>query len=662
MNILNKVFLEHFHNASNSEEFVQLFQNQYSEISVNEETKKKLQKLYAIFKQKWIQSSRHNERFLTKNEEFLNRTFTIQEDEIEDSDVPSTSRGRPSKSLQACSEYTKRRKLLETTSNISTENVSIALSMKYNKDSNKAKADITKAVLSASPLRVQRIKASIPTPQRDPIKYDGPTALALFLDMGLSKEKYKLMRKSLRSHNVDVFPSYNVLMEAKIEATPSNLIITETSVEVNLQDLVDHTAKRIINSLDNRELQILPTQLNLLSKWGCDGSSGQSAYKQRIVSEDGDVVSDANMFMASLVPLRLKGDLNEHWKNPRPSSVHFCRPIMFKYAKESSDIIQTTVSNIRNQIKNLAPTVITLNEEKNVMVRHEFFLTMIDGKVLNELTSTKSTLSCPICKRTQKNFQKEADDLAEADERNYEFGISPLHARIRCMDFVLKLAYGLNQENEATDKKEAEKRRKLEIQKEFREQLGLIIDTPKQGFGNTNDGNTSRRFFENPGVTSAITRVDEELLKKLQVILNALSSMESINIDKFNEYTKSTSDLLKSKYSHKILTPTLHKILDHGGELISHQVLPIGELSEEAQEARNKDYKRYRYSNTCKVSRKRQNEDLFNMLSISSDPLVSSLRHARSHKELKKSYCPELISLLNIKSDDDGSELFTENL
>lgn len=130
----------------------------------------------------------------------MNGTFAI-----EDSNVPSTSRGRPSKSLDTCSVYTKRRKLLETTGHISTENVSTALSIKYKKEHEKIKADITKAVFNANPLRVQRIKESIPTPQRDPIKYDGPTALALFLDMGLSKEKYNLMRNSLRSHNVDVF-------------------------------------------------------------------------------------------------------------------------------------------------------------------------------------------------------------------------------------------------------------------------------------------------------------------------------------------------------------------------------------------------------------------------------------------------------------------------
>lgn len=659
MNISYRRLFEHFVGVSNAREFIVVVQREYSNcgIIITEEIESKLTNLYKYFKVKWSSCHRTRRVFLEKNEDFLNKVFSFAVGEVTgDDDLPSTSRGRPLKSLDVCSVYTKKQKLSGATCNITTEDVSTALSLKYNKDHQKRKADITKAVLNASPLRVKRIKASIPTPQADPIKYDSPTALALFLDLGLSKEKYNVLRTSLRSHNIDVLPSYKALTEAKKEAIPRNCQVTETSAEVNLQELMDHTAKRILSSMNDMELQSLPTSLNMLSKWGCDGSSGQSAYKQTISSADGQTVSDANLFMASLVPLRLKSEITEHWKNPRPSSVHFCRPILFKYAKESTDLIQTTISSIRNQIEHIRPTVVYIEEKKSVMIQHEFFLTMIDGKVLNEITNTKSTLSCPICKRTQKNFQKEDDS---GDENNYEFGISPLHARIRCMEFILRLAYGLHQEDETIDKKEAEKRRKTQIQEEFRQQLGLIVDTPKQGFGNTNDGNTSRRFFDNPEVTSSITQVDKEIIKRLQVILNALSSKESINANKFDEYAKRTSDLLQEKYSHKLLTPTLHKVLAHGGQIIRHQTLPIGELSEEAQESRNKDYKRYRYQNTCKVSRIRQNEDLFNMLAVSSDPLVSSLRHVRSRKELQKSCCPELISLLNV--DSDVNDIFYEN-
>lgn len=50
-----------------------------------------------------------------------------------------------------------------------------------------------------------------------------------------------------------------------------------------------------------------------------------------------------------------------------------------------------------------------------------------------------------------------------------------------------------------------------------------------------------------------------------------------------------------------------------------------------------------------------KNEDLFNMLAASSDPLISSLRHVRTEKDLKARYSPEMISLLEITSDYDES-------
>ena len=39
---------------------------------------------------------------------------------------------------------------------------------------------------------------------------------------------------------------------------------------------------------------------------------------------------------------------------------------------------------------------------------------------------------------------------------------------------------------------------------------------------------------------------------------------------------------------------TVHKILIHGPEVIEKCIFPIGQLSEEASEAKNKDIKKYR--------------------------------------------------------------------
>jgi hypothetical protein len=60
----------------------------------------------------------------------------------------------------------------------------------------------------------------------------------------------------------------------------------------------------------------------------------------------------------------------------------------------------------------------------------------------------------------------------------------------------------------------------------------------------------------------------------------------------------------------------------HGKEAIGFCILPIGQLSEEAQEARNKDFKRFRERNTRKSSRIDTRKDLLHMLLISLDPVI----------------------------------------
>jgi len=64
-------------------------------------------------------------------------------------------------------------------------------------------------------------------------------------------------------------------------------------------------------------------------------------------------------------------------------------------------------------------------------------------------------------------------------------------------------------------------------------------------------------------------------------------------------------------------------------------VLPIGMMSEEAQECMNKKFKKFREHFSRKCSRSKSNTDLMNRLLASSDPKISSLRNPVSHKTFK---------------------------
>jgi len=119
----------------------------------------------------------------------------------------------------------------------------------------------------------------------------------------------------------------------------------------------------------------------------------------------------------------------------------------------------------------------------------------------------------------------------------------------------------------------------------------------------------------------------------------------------FNNYAFKTAQLFISKYPWFYLPASVHKILIHGTQIVENAILPIGLLSEEAQEARNKDMKRFRENNTRKISRKHTMEDLFNNLLISSDPLISSIRKISNKKST--TLCDEAKLLVCIVGENE---------
>ena len=169
--------------------------------------------------------------------------------------------------------------------------------------------------------------------------------------------------------------------------------------------------------------------------------------------------------------------------------------------------------------------------------------------------------------------------------------------------------------------------KKQAIQDLLKNEMGLLVDKAKPGgSGTSNDGNTARRFFKNYRESARITGVNEDLVRRFYVILQIISSGFEINTEEFDKYTKDTAKLFVQAYPWFYMPASVHKVLVHGADIISGAILPIGQLSEEAQESRNKDLKSFRRSHSRKMSRSSTNEDVFNLLLVSSDPLISSLR------------------------------------
>ncbi|KAK4881641.1 hypothetical protein RN001_004960 [Aquatica leii] len=111
------------------------------------------------------------------------------------------------------------------------------------------------------------------------------------------------------------------------------------------------------------------------------------------------------------------------------------------------------------------------------------------------------------------------------------------------------------------------------------------------------------KFFADHELSASITGIDSGLIYSFKVILEAVSSGHKIDTTKFELFCSDTAKLYVELYLWHPMTPTLHKILFHGPFIIEKALLPIGMMSEEAAEARNKHFRLYRQNYARKFSR-----------------------------------------------------------
>lgn len=613
---------------------------------------KKLSYFKSEYKSRWIKALRMEERFLKNNAEWLDTSISFQT--IVEIETPEKKRGRPKIPFECSSERTKRLKTKELRDSIPVNILNYATQMGLRATGQAQASKVLHEITSTSPKRASKYRKAYAKSQSIAKQVmSGEDALAVLVDAKLSRHQYNIIRMSAP----EKFPSYKIIQVAKKDCYPKReyVNITSTCAEVTLQALLDHTVERliltiepVIESLKDEELE----KLCLFSKWGFDGSSGHSSYKQAF---HGLEASDSAVFITCIVPLRLICGEKILWQNPRPASTRYCRPLKIEFVKESTDVSILEKNQMDEQIRNLQESSMLI-EEKYLHVNHNLIFAMVDGKVCNALTGTTSTQKCYICGATSKHFNR-IDEMIERKIKteNLEFGLSVLHGWIRMFECLLHVAYKLplkKWQARGNDKKIVLDN-KARIQKEFRERCGLIVDKPKPGFGNTNDGNTARRFFRNPELSAEITKIDIELIKKMHIIMIVVSSGHEINVVKFREFAQNTARYFVKLYPWFNMPPTLHKYFIHGPEMISSALLPIGQLTEEAQEARNKDFKKYREHYSRKCSREKTNEDIFNSFLVSSDPVITNKRKLQKKKlqQLPK----EAVELLKTQTDQHFS-------
>ena len=132
------------------------------------------------------------------------------------------------------------------------------------------------------------------------------------------------------------------------------------------------------------------------------------------------------------------------------------------------------------------------------------------------------------------------------------FSMSPLHARIKFMECLLKVAYDSQLHPHPTavplwgkqltpEHAALKKRTKEAIQLEFEKRFGLHVDKVRRKFGNSNDGNTPMRFFADCAATAEILNSDKELISRFGTILDTINCNGGIDEAKFEKYSRDTA-------------------------------------------------------------------------------------------------------------------------
>jgi hypothetical protein len=214
--------------------------------------------------------------------------------------VPHTAKGRQEKTFSESSERSRRRKTEGLRKTTSTEEMSFATAMSLRGSGNPSAAKLIHEAVTATPTRASKICQSGSEKKGGTAmwKYSEDEALCLLIDAQLSKRQYTTIRLEAKAKRAEIYPAYNNVRAAKERCYPDPVTATGSGCQVGLQALLDITARRlllvqegVVGTVVNYDGET--TNFVLVSKWGCDGSTGHSQYKQNASSEN---LSDSNLF------------------------------------------------------------------------------------------------------------------------------------------------------------------------------------------------------------------------------------------------------------------------------------------------------------------------------------------------------------------------------
>ncbi|KAG5883297.1 hypothetical protein JTB14_004391 [Gonioctena quinquepunctata] len=184
----------------------------------------------------------------------------------------------------------------ELRKNLETKELTYAARMKLRADGNVAAAKISDDITNIGPkcatyhMKVGEVRNNRLTEDK---------ALSLLTEAKLTKFQYNIIRSNALEKSCNLNPNYECVIKAKKICYPDNILITESSAEIQLQSLLDHTIEMLglalrdafsglTESLSSLHcwIRFYEWMLNLayklkLCEWQARGSEDKIKYNQK---------------------------------------------------------------------------------------------------------------------------------------------------------------------------------------------------------------------------------------------------------------------------------------------------------------------------------------------------------------------------------------------
>ena len=478
-------------------------------------------------------------------------------------------------------------------------------------------------------------------------------AVAFYFNEGFSSRSWTELRVFLLQFDVEL-PTRNMIDSKKQNLAPT-MISHEIKCSVTYPDLIKDTVDGLISAENCQDSIPNDAVLELTAKTGIDGS-GCHKVRHQVVNSDLsfdenphlDPSISSNYILCCVAPLFLHMKTNSDkvllWKNPLPNSISYTRPLSLVRAAESREVIENEFESLFSSINTNEHFAIKL-DGKTVTVQVNNTVSMIDGKMVGILQGDTGNTKCHYCtcSTTEMNnivliqqgfiINKDYTSCTEAwklIEKGIEWNdkdrqgqcVKPLvpinffailHWKLRSFDYALNILYRLvagvyvwGKAGHNNDFKAA----KTHVQENLRQQLGILVDVPTPGGGNTNSGSIAQRFFSSDSrdticelITCDINRQNYNIfLQHVNVMLSICLGMKSgVDIHKTRQFGIDIMSHIRTSFVNSEglpwipVNPSLHAMCSHAWQLFDMAAgQPIAVFSEQAQEHWNKNVLSYK--------------------------------------------------------------------